>query len=270
MSNVFLEKIAFSAKDTRDARESGLKAGRKVEAKGTKVGAAIGAPLGAGLGLYSARKIERAHLLPKQPALRAAMAVGMGALGALSGAGLGSAAVADHAQKTKLKEHTRKVNASLEKSAAVTQRQVEHRSARNDALAGLGGLGGMVAGGVGGTAAVGIGGIHKGLKESGGYTSAKNTAKNAYIRRKTEKTLGKGVTLAGKENSVALYGGSRKTIARETGDVLSRVMKKRGLIGALAGAAIGGTVASKAVTKRTDASDVNHYLKLSKKNQGHG
>lgn len=274
MPNIYLEKIALTIEDTRSARVGGLKAGRKVERKGELVGAGIGAGIGGAVGYGAGRKMAKDTALHEVLAankisprkLKAGVAGITGVIGALHGVGFGNAAVVNSAEKAKVKEHTRLLNKSLTKSAAVTENQVRTREARNGALTGLGSLGGMVGGTGAALGAVAGRGVHKGLKDTGGYTSAKNSLRNAYQRKKTEKSLGKGVTLMGKGQAVALSTGSRESIARGTGNAMGKALSKRGLIGGIAGAIAGSSLASHAVRKRTDASDVDHYKKLSKKN----
>lgn len=275
MPNIYLEKIALTKEDTRSARVGGLKAGRKVEGKGAAVGAGVGGAVGAYGGTRwantylksgpAAHQATRAMgLTPKK--LKVGMGAIVGAVGALHGAALGEAVVHESADKARYKTHTKKINEGLSKSAAVTEKQVRAREDRNEGLAQLGATGGMVAGGAAGLGYVAGSGIHKGLKETGGYTAIKNSLKNAYQRKKTEKSLGKGVTLMGKGKAVALSTGSRESIARGTGNAMGKALSRKGLLGGALGAAVGSNMAYNAVRKRTDASDVDHYKKLSKKN----
>lgn len=278
MSNIYLEKIALTIEDTRSARVGGLKAGRKIERKGEAVGAGIGGVIGAGVGYHGIgkkmlrdpaliRTLAANRVTPRK--LKLGIAGVSGAIGALSGVGFGNSAVVDAAQKAKNKEHTRRINQGLSKQAAVTESQVRSRQNRNDALSGLAGMGGLAAGGAGGVTAIAGKGIHNGLKETGGYTAMKNSLKNAYQqtkRKNANKSLGKGITLMGRGGEVALGTGSREEIARGTGNAMGKALRKRGLVGALAGGILGSTLASRAVNKRTDASDVNYYQKLSKRN----
>lgn len=275
MPNIYLEKIALTVEDTRSARVGGMKAGRKVERKGELIGAGIGAGAGAAIGVKTAHNFLKtgpaAHqaarmygLTPRK--LKVAAGTVVGALGAINGAGFGSAAVVDSAEKAKVKEHTKGINRGLAKSAAVTEHQVRQRQARNDLLAGAGGLGGAVAGTGSALAAVGVHGAHEGMRDTGGYTSIKNSLRNSYQRKKAEKSVGKGATLMGKGQAVALATNSRESIARGTGNAVGKALSRRGLVGGVLGAYAGASVAANAVRKRTDASDVGHYKKLSKRN----
>lgn len=274
MPNIYLEKIALTVEDTRSARVGGMKAGRKVERKGEAIGGAVGSGVGAALGYRFARNAMKegavrgalaAHRISPRK-FKAGMAGITGVIGGINGVGIGSAASAGAAEKAKTKEHTRLINKGLSKSAAVTESQVRLREGRNQALTSLGASAGAVAGAAGGLTAVAGHGIHQGLKESGGYTAAKNSMRNAYIRKKTEKSVGKGSTLMGKGQAVALSTGSRESIARGAGNGMGKALSRRGLLGGVAGIFAGAGLAGNAVRKRTDASDVDHYKKLSKRN----
>jgi len=115
-------------------------------------------------------------------------------------------------------------------------------------------------------------GIHKGLKESGGYTAIKDSLKTSYARKRAnpEKKIGKGSFLTKLEDIKPSRGVAkhidRSGIARSVGNTFGRVMARGGAATAAVGAIAGGFAASKAAKKHTDASDVSYYKKMSKRN----
>lgn len=274
MSNIYLEKIALTIEDTRAARTGGMKAGRKVDLKGSAIGAGIVGSVGAAAGYYKAHSglksgrsiplLRSTGLSPRKFKIGAA-ALG-GAFGAIGGLGIGSSAVAESSERARIKEHTRLINKGLSKEAKVTENQVRARSQRNDAVAALAGVPGAVLGGAAGLGVVGAHGIHKGLKDSGGYTSIRNSLKNAYQRKKSEKVLGKGSTLMGKGNAVALATQSRESIAKKAGNSFGKALNRSGVVGATLGAFAGAGLAASRAVKHNDKSDVSHYKRLSTRN----
>lgn len=280
MPNIYLEKIALTIEDTRAARKEGLSKERGLRAKGAAIGAAAVGAIGGGVGYRYANKlinhpIHGMHLratgVPSKK-LRMSIAGISAGLGALQGAAMGEQSVYDSARDRRIRSHHRAINKALTKSAEVTRAQVEKRIDRNDAVRDAVRAGGFIAGGVGTGAVAGAVGIHKGLKEHGGYSAAKDAMRNAYARRKSnpEKKIGEGSYLTKLEDikpsrSVAKYI-DRSGIARGVGNSFGRTMAKGGLAVAAAGAVLGGFAASRAAAKKTDASDVSYYSKLSKKN----
>lgn len=280
MPNIYLEKIALTIEDTRAARKAGNSAESKHRLKGAGIGTAVGGSVGGGLGYHFGKKLIndpfhgaglRASGLSNKK-LRG-MLTGAGAvLGAFHGAVAGDEISYESARKKKVDAHQKVINKALTKSAAVTKDQIEKRVDRNDGVRQLSRAGGFLAGGVGAGAVAGGVGVHKGMKEHGGYSAAKDAMRNAYARRKSnpEKQIGKGAFLTKLEDIKPSRGVAkhidRPDIARKVGNSFGRTMARGGLAVAAAGAVLGGFAASRAAAKSTDASDVSYYSKLSKKN----
>jgi len=280
MPNIYLEKIALTIEDTRAARKAGNSAESKHRLKGAGIGAAVLGSAGAGAGAHYGKKLINDPVFGRglrstgvsNKKLRGFVA-GAGALyGAVIGGITGEQTVYESARKKKVDAQHKVLNKALTKSAAVTKDQVKERADRNDAVRQLSRAGGFLGGGISAGAVAGGVGIHKGMREHGGYSAAKDAMRNAYARRKSnpEKKIGEGSYLTKLEDikpsrGVAKYI-DRSDIARKVGNTFGRTMARGGLAVAAAGAVAGGFAASRAAAKKTDASDVNYYSKLSKKN----
>lgn len=280
MTNPFLEKIAFSVEDTRDARKKGETKYKSITDKAALAGGAVGGVLGGGLGVHLANKgLKAGHFAPAmmhpgitKGKIRAIMGVGTAIVGGLNVAGVSAAAAHEPAREAQVSAHTNRINKGLNKSAYVREKQVSDRIDRNERIAGLAYLGGAVGGGVTGATGVGAYALHKGMRESGGYAGTKTVLKNAYDRRKDNKEIkvGKGAYLTKLEDithkrGVARYV-DRPGIAKNVGKAFGRVMHRAGGVATMGGMFAGSALALHSAVKATDKSDVNHYLKLSQKN----
>lgn len=280
MPNIYLEKIALTIEDTRAARMAGTSAENKHRLKGAATGAAIVGTAGAGVGYHFGKKMINdpiyGHGLRStglgKGKLRAAVAGAGAVFGAAMGAISGDESNYKGARKRNVSEQRRILNQALTKSAALSHAQVEMRVDRNDAIRDLSRVGGAIAGTASAASVVGGVGIHKGMKENGGYAAAKDYLKNSYARRKLnpEKKIGKGAYLTKLEDikpsrSVAKHI-DRSDIARKVGNSFGSAFSKKGIAAVIATGLVGGYAAGKKARNSTDRSDVNYYSKLSKKN----
>lgn len=291
MTNVYLEKIALSTKDIREARARGLQAETDTLQRGTSYGAGLGTLAGGIAGHIVSPALERSHsemlakvraaagfkstskglsVIPKKKFSLGKFSGPVAAMGGLMGAGIGAAAISGKARRDRVSAHTNHINKAIEKSAAVTTSQVERRISRNDSIHGIaanaGALGGMAAG----TGAVAAYGAHKGMGHHGGYGAVKDSLKNAYARRKANKEmkLSDGTYFKKLEDikyprAVAKYV-DKSGIARGVGTSVGSAIFKKGLAGAVTGTIVGGVGASHVISNKLDKSDVKHYLKLHK------
>lgn len=264
MSNVYLEKIALTTEDAKKARRSGDKAFRKTEAKGTAVGATLGAGFGATKWYNSSVKTGLAAQLSRKglssKKIRALHAVA----GAIPGTVIGSALSQPFATDSRSKAHTKAINQHLKKSAAVTTTQVSKRNDKNDATRGLYAIGGQTAGAAIGLGTVSSVAMHRGMKEGGGYSAIRQKAKNSMAAKKHTKSLGGNASLMGPEKSVSPHIDGRG-VGKKVGTTFGRVMRRAGLLGTVAGAVGGATLAVNSANKKLDAADAKYYSNLNKK-----
>lgn len=280
MPNIYLEKIALTIEDTRAARKAGTSAENKHRLKGAATGAAIVGAAGAGAGYHFGKKLINDPIHGQvlrstgigKGKLRAAVA-GTGAVfGAVMGALSGDESSYKAARKRNVSEQRRVLNQALTKSAALSHAQVEMRVDRNDAIRDLSLAGGAIAGTVSAASAVGGIGFHKGMKEHGGYSAAKDALKNSYARRKSnpEKKIGKGAYLTKLEDIKPSRGVAKHIdqsgIARKVGNSFGSAFSKKGIAAVIATGLVGGYAAGKKARNSTDKSDVSYYKKLSSKN----
>lgn len=278
MTNVYLEKIALSINDVRDARNKANEASSNIQSKGMGPGLLAGAAIGAVLGRRQASKLVSG--LKSQGInernlknIKDKFTVEGGMYGGLVGTAAGGLAMNGRARREHNKVYADRINKGLAKSAEVTPEQVSKRTDRSARIAGTSAVAGSMAGMVAGVGSVIAGPAHRAMRDNQGYGAIKDSLKNAYSRRKANKEIkvGKGSFYTPLKDikpsrAVAKYV-DKSGVARGVGNAVGMAVQKRGLIGAAVGTLVGGVGAGAIAQHAVDKSDVKYYKKLHKASQ---